>query len=372
MDSRSDVEVLIENNKFDKGTIDKLIVELTSSDQGMSDICKIAILNLREEMAIYAAKKLVNYLDSEEFGLRSLVSEILIQYGSYSIEAILPLLKSEKSNVLIYAVDLLGVVGNESVCKELTGLLRHSNSNVVMSVIESIGNLNCSGAFDELINLYEKSNEFCPAIINSLGKIGGEDAENFLVSIIKNEDYFLKVLAIDALGNCSENIEISKQLLGDLVSYSKDIQLILLKTIYAISYRCDVDLMLPEDCREIAYRAISDNDDDVKMSGLAALGNEFIENDVEYLISLIEMNKSEIQQWILFNLVNYNDGAMRVLLFEKYFSERRENVIDFIGNILLIIEDLDVEELEDFKVRLREIIIGNNIDDKETLLEFLN
>ena len=371
MEKRLEIEKLIEKGKLSNEDISELISGLSSNDIGIVDICKLALCNLKEERAISASKELVKLIESEDIVLRGFASEILINYSSYSIEALLPYLKSNNLETVKYTIDLLGLLGNESAFPPLISLLNSPDINIVASVIEAIGNLNSKEAVSDIISLFSNSKDLQPVIIETMGKLGGEKAEQFLIKIIDNEDLFLRVLAIDAIGICSENIEISKTLLKNINNYPEELQLILLKSIFAISYRCNYDLDLPLKNRIIAYKAIDNVDDDIKMSGLAALGNEFENEDIQHLIKLICLNKSEIQQWILFNLVNYNTSKIRHF-FDTYFSEPREYMIEFISNILLILHDLGESESRLLKSDIVKIINERDIDSKSTVIDLLN
>jgi len=119
--------------------------------------------------------------------------------------------------------------------------------------------------------------------------------------------------------------------------YSSELQVILLKTIYAISYRLEEQIELPENLRYVAHKALSEEDIDFRGAGLVALGNIYYFQDIPFLVGEAIRKLPDTQQLILTNLLSYSSPEVVKEFFGLYCSMCNRNMehSDFLSLILL-------------------------------------
>jgi hypothetical protein len=166
-----------------------------------------------------------------------------------------------------------------------------------------------------LIACYENE-ELKPTVIEAIGNICSPKSQDFLLKVMKSEDdVFYRTSAIDSLAVCGDDIEICRAMIQQMTNESEELQFILLRTIYAISYRLQEFLELPTALRHIAQNALLQTDSDVRYAGLIALGSYYIDSDIPGLINEAMQNNSQSQRHILHNLIA--NSAPRVV--QKFF-----------------------------------------------------
>ncbi len=89
--------------------------------------------------------------------------------------------------------------------------------------------------------------------------------------------------------------------------YPKEIQTIVLKTAIAIAYRLESMPEIPESTREIARQALLDADENVSSAGLAALGERYLIDDIQFLVKFYDKANYETQQYIIYNLLENSE-----------------------------------------------------------------
>jgi len=312
---RLTIEDLIETKDYSQMMISSLVKILQHNDIGLQDIASRALIQTPPEFADECAKLTAQLIASSNIQIRNLAGDILIKLKSYSVPHLITFLDDVDFDVRKFACDIIGLIATTDVIKSIIPLLNDKDDNVVSSAVEAIGNIvsnNSEKKFFvdlELIKgldkTYHSKEDLKPMIIETFGKIGGNSAQEFLFDkMLKEEDPFLQIACIDALAFKTENIEIAYRLLSLLSHHNLELQLIILKTIYAIAFRLEKSIVLPDELRYIAHNALNDEDEDIRAAGLIALGDIFYSQDVSFLIKEFKNNNVETQQHILYILLS--------------------------------------------------------------------
>jgi HEAT repeat protein len=326
------IDFLIEDNSIDNDCIDFLVNGLKSSDRGVRDVCCRALLTLDDKDKDLACKMISDLIISNEITIRNLAGEILIKMGDFSTPHLIPFLINNEPDIRKYACDILGIVSGENALIPISQLLTDNDTNCINSAIEAIGNI--FDKFDDtkfsnenivhkLFDIFNTGNEDVkPNIIDTLGKIGSNESETFLLNIVRNnDDMFLKTTAIDSLAYTCNDIGICKMLMDEIDSYPKEIQSTLIKTIYAICFRTDNMIELPFNKRHIAHNALFDSDPEIRASAIVALGEIYFNSDVDGLLNEFSLGTNDIQIHILNHLFSESAGEVVGSFITKYLNE---------------------------------------------------
>lgn len=258
--------------------------------------------------------------------------------------------------------------------------------NVVLSSIEAVGNIfyrnqtnvDKTHIIYSLIELYETNNDVLkPQIVDTLGKIGGKEAEEFLLNILRyDNDYFLKIASIDSLAIVGSNIEISNLLLSEINTYPIDIQTVVLKTALAIGVRLGELPELPSESRKIAHKALKDLDKDISSAGLVALGETYELEDIDSLVNFFERADYDTQQYILYNLVENSYPKVLESFFDKIFDIHiNENNSSNNIELLLVIHpawnNFVPDKQKMILTTLLNVVLNRNTIDNTDLIEFI-
>jgi HEAT repeat protein len=338
---RSAAEGLANLDYMDQSIIQALAQGIIDSDSGVKDICSRALSMPDDQYAEAVAMAVVPFIAHRDIETRNLASDTLKKIGPPAINSLLEYIIVDDIDIRQFAVEILGGIGDAIAVPYILPLLEDINSNVRNATIEAIGNLQSQASVISLIDIYSKEEELKPTIIESLGKIGGNTAEEFLIDKLRNEkDLLLKTAVIDALSYTGEDISICHKLLEELPTTLPDLQVVLLKTIYAIAFRLDVAIELPADLRYVAHKSLADEDIDLRSAGLVALGSYYILEDVPFLVTEILRNHSDLQQMILISLLSTADQETVGELFQTYCTRCNRDLkhLEFFSMLPLIWE----------------------------------
>lgn len=289
---------------------------LLDSDSGVKDFCSRIIAQIPSDYALMAAEVTSPLIKHKDIEARNLASDILFRIGSPATTALTKYLRDEDPQVRQFALDIVGNVGSHEADEVIFELLFDDDSNVRSSAVDAIGKLSVKGALEHLVALYNQDEDLQPVIIEALGKIGSPAAQDFLIDRLRNEeDIFLQTAAIDSLAFLGEDITLCDSLLELLPQSAPELQLIMLKTIFAIAMRNEHYVSLPPELRDVARKALLDYDPDIRAAGLIALGEKYDIEDVDALVNELSYNNPETQQHILINLLT--NSAPEVV--ERFF-----------------------------------------------------
>lgn len=155
-----------------------LAAALNDENNGVRDASSHALLSMG---GANVARAIVEYIADDSIVTRNLAGELLHQLGKESIPALLPYLQDSNHDVRKFAVDLVGLIGWQSVAHYVVPLLHDPDPNVVCAASEALGNLRNQEIVPQLIQAYKTHSYAQAAVAEALGKIGGPQAGEFLL-----------------------------------------------------------------------------------------------------------------------------------------------------------------------------------------------
>lgn len=340
--SRSDdkielIESILKFNEPNEIMLQAMVDLLGDDDPWLKDYIARYLSELVEPKASIAAKVLSPLVLTTKLELRNLAGDLLIRLGKPSGAFMIEYLRSDDIDVRKFACDILGLVDTRELNIHILPLLDDADDNVVQSAIEALGNYQDETSIAKLIELYNVNPEHKAIIIEALGKIGSLEAMNHLLHFLDIEqDEFLQSAIIDSLALNCEDIEIANSLFETIEKASPQIQIIILKTVSAIAFRLDVSLVLPDSLRPLSYKALFDNDPDLRAAGLLSLGYIYRSDDFPSLFNEIFNNNADTQSLILERLLLHNSPQIIREFFKAFChsSNLRSSIscdIDFIS-----------------------------------------
>ncbi len=343
---RKALSILTNNFQINEEIVLLLVKGIGFKDGGIKDICFRKLISLPEELQTIAAKEISNYITTDDLDILSIASEILIQLNGYSVSFLKNYLSNSNPDVRKFACDIIGAIASKSnidiiqpetleiennkkiddyIVNKITELLHDADLNVRASAIETLGNLKNIQSIIVLINYYNSNQELdkiFPSgkalIIEAIGKIASIDslnneknlynkiqlAEEFILSTLeKEDDIFLKIACIDSLGLCSRKFETYNKLLNimseenimpnidilniDTIHPEVGFQCMILKNLYLISKRIGCEFKISDALRYVAHFALTDYNEDLKIAGLASLGNIYEPSDLPFIMKIL-------------------------------------------------------------------------------------
>lgn len=341
---RNLIENIINNNLYDDEIILLLIETLQVEDKSLSEIAMFALINAPDIYRDGISEKVTPLIRSESINIRNWTCELILKLGLHSIPFLLLELKHQSADVRKFACDLIGQIGILDNLIPIYELLNDENENVVLSAIETLGCLNDSNNLDHLIEIYNGKEYTRVHIIEAFGRIGGYQIEHFLIETLEvSDDELIRTLCVEALAQCATSKELCDNLQELLYTIKDSLKGTILKAYVAISQRNGYYIFSSPELKKIAYIALNDDDDEIKLSALVALGDNYNEEDVKILASLKYFAKLPIMiQIIYFNLLNNSEPWLIELFFRDFFQKYMsfEGIIDTISNISVVWDDL--------------------------------
>ncbi len=319
---RRAAEELISQSGDAESIIRAFVSGLTDSDKGVRDICALGLEQLYKDMTLQKAQAVASLITHQNIELRNLAGDILLKFGNYGADALYEYLRDPRADNRKFACDIIGLSGNVNAAESVAMLLDDDDVNVRCAAIEALGYLRATPYLQPIIAMYEKDEGVRPYIVNAVGNIGGNEAQTFLLNLMNASevDSFLQITTIDALSSCADDITIAHRLLQSLPNAELEIQLILLKAVYTIAFRLNTSISLPDDLRDIARQAMTDEDPETRIAGLLALGHTFYEEDISVLLHEIKTDHPDTQKHILSILLSQSSAEVVSIFFDKLFD----------------------------------------------------
>ena len=130
------------------------------------------------DKSLYIPSLIDSLRNDDNAGLRNSAAEVLTRVGSVSVGPLIDAVSDADADVRKFAVDILGVVGDEGAVETLAGALRDDDENV-------------KGAASE-----------------ALGKIGGERAVKALLAILDDDDLWVRFATLEALARIKSDVPV--------------------------------------------------------------------------------------------------------------------------------------------------------------------
>ncbi len=178
--------------------IQELVQLLKDEDKGVRDAVANLLLSSDNELI---PRNVVPLISSHEISVRNLAGEILLKKKTDSLPAMKEYLKTCNDDDQKFIIDVAGLIGDDSISNQVIEILNSSqNENVVLACLEALGNINCQDCINELTKVYDQNELYKPTVIEALGKIGNNQAVNFITERYPNEDELTKFSMIESLG----------------------------------------------------------------------------------------------------------------------------------------------------------------------------
>jgi HEAT repeat protein len=340
---RAAEEIIAQSETVSGGTVyavlDVFVNGLTDVDKGVRDICAIGLVQTFKPLARQKAESVAVLTTHADIEVRNLAADILLRIGHESAIALVPYLKDSKADNRKFACDIVGIVGHSDtvVIESVAALLGDEDANVRCAAIEALGYLKAEKYLPTIIDLFESDEEVRPYIIDAAGQIGGHTAQAFLLDLLENGEPFFQMTATDALAACADDSMIAHKLLERLQVEDISVQLLLLKAIYAIAFRLNTPIALPEEYRDTARQAMLDSDPEMRIAGLLALGPMYVEADIPALLHEVKRNTPDTQKHIIHILLGHSAPSTVGIFFDKLLDALNETciqLVDIFGQVV--------------------------------------
>lgn len=274
---------------------------VSDSDKGVRDVCAYALSNVPQQDTALKARYIAPLIIHRNIEIRNLAGEVLVRLGAGAADVLLPFLDDQDPDTRKFACDVIALLGNsgDHILQAVVRLTDDPDSNVRTAAVDALGRLGASRYLPVLLDMYDSDEEMQPYIIQSLGLIGGERAQEFLLNILTLPDEFLQIAAIDAIALCGNDISIAFRILQALPGATDEVQLIMLRTIFGLSYRLGTPILLPDELRHVAHRALTDSDEEIRIAGLFALGQELRHSDIGPLLEFTRHSEDNLRLHVL-------------------------------------------------------------------------
>jgi HEAT repeat protein len=247
-----------------------LAAALEDESKGVRDA---AGRSLRAIGGINVARAIVEYIGHENIVTRNLAAELLVRLGSIAIPALVPYLEQENQDTRKFAVDILGLIGAPDPAPHMLPLLLDPDTNVVVSVVEALGNMRSVQSLPFLYETYDRDDFTRPAVAEALGKIADPQAEEFLLERLRQSlvtvgvDPLTPFAIIEALGIIGGPTALTT-LRDRIPDVTGRVRSVLLHAMVQIAKRVRMPLPVLVGMQEDFLRVLHDDDVQVKISGV--------------------------------------------------------------------------------------------------------
>jgi HEAT repeat protein len=333
----------------------KLISDLCSAIQienkGIRNLIMQFFLSNRFEKLPFCV---VNYISSKDITLRNLTGELLIQYDNYSIDALINFINNSTNDFDIkFAADILALIVDEKVVSFLIDLMNKTNNdNIIISCIEGFGNNRSTETIQQLKELYHKKDIFKPYVIESMGKIGSEEAFKFITECYNDPDMLVKYNVLESLGNIG-NEDSFFFLISELQNADESFIQPILESIYKLQKKYGFDLPYDEKIKRAVLLLLNQQDIEYIRIAIKFL-SPYNEPELIYEM-LLHYGKDEEVDWIIYEKVMQNISEFLVIIPNILISNPK-NLADLLALLNKIFEGDSESIIETNKFLVHKII----------------
>jgi HEAT repeat protein len=288
-----------------------LAAALNDENKGVRDASAHALLSMG---GANVARAIVEYIADDNIVTRNLAGELLRLMGKESVPALVPYIQDTNHDVRKFAVDLIGLIGWGGVAHQLVPLLHDPDQNVVAATAEALGNLRNGEVVPHLIQAYKKYDFAQAPIAESLGKIGGPAAGEFLLLTFNKavsdteQDPVTLCTLIEALGHAGDDHALIV-LQNRVQNVRGKVRHALLDSIVRIAERERGKVDLPLSLTRDLIAALKDDDPRIKTSAAKGLASS---TDGDVTVALLDcFAVDEELDTLLFSLLELRDDALR-------------------------------------------------------------
>lgn len=195
---RSAVETIGFSSEITEQVAKLLVSRLADTDKGVRDAVSVALINLDNPLI---GALVVPFVSSTDISIRNLAGEVLLKKGLSVVNDMLEYLDKGDDDDKKFVIDILGLIGDKTPAPKILEILHSTeNENVVLACIEALGNIKCDKGVAEIIKFYTVSELYSPTIIEALGKIGSDEALQFIMQKFHDVDELTKFSMIESFG----------------------------------------------------------------------------------------------------------------------------------------------------------------------------
>lgn len=316
---------LLDNPIYDDELVGLVASFLIAKDRGVRNLSIDCLMNIPDEFKTAASKHIAPLVASDDIEFRNIASDILVRYNEICYDYLRPFLTHPSSDVRQFVLDIWGNIGSPKDWAIVAKMLDDTNKNVVISAIIALGNIKIPDVVDLLIEKYNQDDEYKPFVLNSLGKIGGNNSLNFLRNIIKTEmDPLLQIAAIEAFSFIEADEGFVDELLKKLPTIDKAMQPYFLKSICNVAKKTCAKRLIPSELRPIALESLKEDDIEIRKAALIALGSSYEPLDVDFLILEAMRLEPETLEIIINNIMHNSDDNILADFIEKIVFSKDE------------------------------------------------
>jgi HEAT repeat protein len=250
-----------------------LAAALRDDNNGVRDAAARSLLQIGGP---HVPKAIVEYIADRNITTRNLAGELLIKCGTDAISCLLPYCGDPDEDVRKFAVDILGLVGTQELDSLLIPLINDPAPNVVVSVVEALGNIRSVAAIKPLMSAFERYDYARITVAESLGKIGDAGAMDFLQLKLywamqdRSADPLLMFAIIEALGEFGNQTTL-ELLKTCFERFSGKLRNVALHALVRIVERLDVPIPVKDNWKAYIIAAVRTEHGPLQISAAKAL-----------------------------------------------------------------------------------------------------
>lgn len=339
--------------------LDKLIELLKDEDKGVRDAVANSLWHIANEFddtKDKIIKSIANLLLCEDLKLRNLSAELLVKFGKSALKDVIKLANHDDKDIRKMAIDVIGLIGDDSVTDFLIEKLNDPDPNVVTSAIEALGNIGNDKAIGKLIDVFQILTFAQTQIVESLGKLCKNSGlkkilcEFFTETFATADDPILKCAIVEAIGKAgdSRNLEFLMSLTFDRNIAIQKMAIVSIVNICARE-KCEFksNKHFFKSFFEKAIEIFNETDDREFKLNFLNFASKWIEHDYvkKFILNLLN-ERNELTEKAIDIL---NSNAKDFLKFSLENETNAENFIDLVEILLYncgkIFEDVGLRKL---------------------------
>jgi HEAT repeat protein len=294
--------------------VSALAAALSDENKGVRDAVCQSLLAMGGENV---ARAIVEYIADENIVTRNLAGALLQRLDGDAVHVVLPYLQDASYDVRKYAVDLLGIIGSKATAKNIGPLLNDADENVVISAAEALGNLGNQDVVPGLLDAYARCPFTRAAVAEALGKIGGNEAADFLLGTLRTDrvgtapDQLTLITCIDSLGAIGGEDALA-ELLRRMPDVRGKLRNMTLHAIVRILERIRGSASLPVPMTHEAREALNDSDPKVRASAARILARSDADGVTHALLEISGID--EELDTLLLSLLEVREDALEAVV----------------------------------------------------------
>lgn len=250
-----------------------LLAKLLADDNiGVQEAADSALKRIGGQETVDAV---VPLLRSDDAPVRNLSMDILRKVGGQHMEGLIEMVQDDDADIRIFVADILGSTENSRAVKPLCDmLLKDPEVNVRYQAAVSLGSLGLKEAAPCLNQAMQDEEWVQYSVIEALSKLKQSSSVDALVKAMDTSSDLVGSMIVDALGNMG-NVKAVKILLGRLEKSPQALRNMIVKAVIDIMGGKSLSLLSEaerEDLRIYMLAALDDDDVEIQNAAISGLG----------------------------------------------------------------------------------------------------